>query len=109
MRLASEGALRAKGRGTRADVVLKARTLAPELLAIVEYRFGEAALKELRHLESVEAYASPATLCRRQHLLSYFDDEAAPSVAPCDGCDVCRGGDRKKPLLARLIGRVCPS
>ncbi len=104
MKLAALGALRAKGRGARADVVLKAKDLAPELLAIVEYRFGEAALKELCHLESVEAYASTSGGCRRQHLLSYFDDEAAPSVAPCDGCDVCRG--RKKPLLSRFLGRA---
>jgi superfamily II DNA helicase RecQ len=103
MRLAAERLLRAKGRGARADVLLKVETLAPELMAIVEYRFGEAALKELRHLESVEAYASTSGGCRRQHLLSYFDDEAAPSVAPCDGCDVCRG--RKKPLLSRLLER----
>ncbi|MDP9485782.1 MAG: RecQ family ATP-dependent DNA helicase [Actinomycetota bacterium] len=111
LRLGAEGEVRVRGAGSRADVVLKAEELTPKDLEALEERFLDAALKEIRHLEDVENYTSPSS-CRRQRLLSYFGDEAAGSVAPCDGCDVCRGpvrgGDRgrKKPLLARLFGGI---
>jgi ATP-dependent DNA helicase RecQ len=114
LRLGAEGELRVRGAGSRADVVLRAEELTTKDLSALEQRFSGAALKEIRHLEDVENYTSPSS-CRRQRLLSYFGDEAAGAVAPCDGCDVCRGplrgGDRgrKKPLLERLFGGIFAS
>lgn len=45
------------------------------------------------HMDHVEDYTSSST-CRRQRLLDYFGDEQADLVAPCDGCDICRGHSR---------------
>ena len=87
-RLGSEGTVRAVGRGSRASLALRSEEIPPEILQALDERFGDAALKEIRHLEHVENYTSPS-LCRRKSLLAYFGDEAAGTVAPCDGCDVC--------------------
>ena len=118
LRLAAEGELRVRGTGSRADVLLKVEELTPKDLEALEERFSEAALKEIRHLEDVENYTSLSS-CRRQRLLSYFGDEAAREVAPCDGCDVCRNrpGRRSEArkgapgvgsLLARLWKGIFP-
>ena len=118
LRLAAEGELRVRGTGSRADVLLKVEELTPKDLEALEERFSEAALKEIRHLDDVENYTSLSS-CRRQRLLSYFGDEAAGEVAPCDGCDVCRNrpGGRSEArkgapgvgsLLARLWKGIFP-
>jgi ATP-dependent DNA helicase RecQ len=43
---------------------------------------------ERQKLRSMVDYAY-ATACRRRFILSYFGDEDAANVAPCEACDVC--------------------
>ncbi len=72
------------------------------------------------HLDAIEDYARAAT-CRRQRIVDHFEGPgAAPVVAPCGTCDVCRreavprasgkpGGESGGPLgglMRRLRGLI---
>ena len=103
-RLIGSGEIEAAPKGRIADLLVKPAPLGRRELADLGARFEHRSEQEVRHLEEVAAYAS-LTTCRRARLLSHFGDEAAELVAPCDGCDVCRGRNRGVPsLLRRLFG-----
>jgi len=107
-RLMNAGLLDAAPKGQVADVLVKSGPLSRRELAELRRRFEFRAAVEARQLEDVGRCAS-LTTCRRARLLSHFGDEAAELVAPCDGCDVCRGdggrgGESGPPtLLGRAI------
>ncbi len=126
-RLMAAGLLDAAPRGVIADVLIKPGHLSRRELAELRRRFELRAAVEARQLEDVGRYAS-LTTCRRARLLSHFGDETAEFVAPCDGCDVCRGTSVRKPagprgghpgerpggrpgerpfLLGRVLGGLC--
>ncbi|CAA9499919.1 MAG: ATP-dependent DNA helicase RecQ, partial [uncultured Solirubrobacteraceae bacterium] len=105
--LIRSGEIEATPRGRIADLLVKPAPLGRRELADLKTRFEHRSEQEVRHLEEVAAYAS-LTTCRRARLLSHFGDEAAELVAPCDGCDVCRGQGRGRnrgvpSLLRRLF------
>ena len=103
-RLIGSGEIEAKPKGRIADLLVKPAALSRRELADLQARFERRSAQEVRQLDEVAAYAS-LTTCRRARLLSHFGDEAAELVAPCDGCDVCRGRNRGVPsLLRRLFG-----
>ena len=93
MSLATSRVITASGRGTLADISPKVARLSQRDLVKLGALFEEQAGVEALHVEHVEDYTSSDT-CRRQRILHYFGDEQAALVAPCDGCDVCRKGQR---------------
>ncbi|MCA1701866.1 MAG: RecQ family zinc-binding domain-containing protein [Actinobacteria bacterium] len=99
-RLMATGLLDAAPRGVIADVLIKPGPLSRRELTELRRRFELRAAVEARQLEDVGRYAS-LTTCRRARLLSHFGDETAEFVAPCDGCDVCRGTSVRKPAGPR--------
>jgi len=99
-RLVAAGLLDAAPRGVISDVLIKPGPLSRRELAELTRRFELRAAVEARQLEDVGRYAS-LTTCRRARLLSHFGDETAEFVAPCDGCDVCRGTSVRKPAGPR--------
>ena len=105
MRLAAVGAVRATGRGVLADLLIKPGPLSGRELRRLEKRFEARSAVEVRHLEDIGNYASLRT-CRRARLLSYFGDDNAELVAPCDGCDVCQGGSQSPSTAGRPTASI---
>jgi superfamily II DNA helicase RecQ len=83
----ADGLAEAIPRGSLVDVRLKA-TLDADNRRRIAARLKNMSRTAYSQLDGVEAYANLKT-CRREHLLRYFGD--TEEVAPCDGCDVCRG------------------
>jgi hypothetical protein len=88
---AALGVVEVDGRGSVADVLVKTAPLTAQEVSVLAEKLA------LAHLDDIERYASPNS-CRRQRIVDYFEDDAAPRVALCGGCDVCKAnatGDRR--------------
>ncbi len=86
-RMMADGLAEAIPRGSLVDVRVKA-TLDADNRRRIAARLKNMSRTAYSQLDAVEAYANLET-CRRERLLRYFGD--SEEVAPCDGCDVCRG------------------
>ncbi|CAN5650518.1 hypothetical protein BH24ACT21_BH24ACT21_02220 [soil metagenome] len=86
-RLMADGLAEAIPRGSLVDVRLKS-TLDADNRRRIAARLKNMSRTAYSQLDGVETYANLNT-CRREHLLRHFGD--TEEVAPCDGCDVCRG------------------
>ena len=86
-RMMADGLAEAIPRGSLVDVRLKAALDADNRRRIAA-RLKNMSRNAYSQLGDVEAYANLKT-CRRERLLRHFGD--AEKVAPCDGCDICRG------------------
>ncbi|CAN5536053.1 hypothetical protein BH24ACT22_BH24ACT22_03470 [soil metagenome] len=90
-RMMADGLVEAIPRGSLVDVRFKA-ALDPENRRRIAARLKNVSRAAYSQLDGVEVYANLKT-CRREHLLRHFGDKE--EVAPCDGCDVCRGETRQ--------------
>ncbi|MGB3634658.1 MAG: ATP-dependent DNA helicase RecQ [Rubrobacteraceae bacterium] len=86
-RMMADGLAEAIPRGSLVDVRLKS-TLDADNRRRIAARLKNMSKTAYSQLDDVEAYVNLKT-CRRERLLRYFGDPE--DVAPCDGCDVCRG------------------
>jgi ATP-dependent DNA helicase RecQ len=123
-RLDALGVVEADGRGSISDVLVKTAPLTAREVSALAQKLAAGQKAALAHLDDIERYASQNS-CRRQRIVDYFEDDAAPRVAPCGGCDVCKanatggrrdggagpnGGlwDRIKEGLRDLLGGEAP-
>lgn len=104
LRLMKAGVVKATPSGTLTDLALKPGPLSNAELVELDRRFSIQAEVAERHLDDVENYTSLKT-CRRARLLSYFGDDAATIVAPCDGCDICNYRNDKRGTTS-ILGRI---
>lgn len=103
LKLAAVGAMEVRGSGVLADVILRTPDLTEEQSKLLVSRFEQRARLAAAHIDDVHDYIS-LTSCRRARLLSYFGDESAAIVAPCDGCDICRSERVSAQWSIREIG-----
>lgn len=89
MSLTALGVVTASGKGLLSDICVKVEHLSGLDVMKLTTLFEDQARLETRHIGRVDDYLSSSG-CRRKQLLDYFGDEAAESIVPCGGCDVCK-------------------
>jgi ATP-dependent DNA helicase RecQ len=87
-RMMVDGIVEAVPRGSLVDVRLKTPSLDADSRRSIAARLKNRDNMAYAQIRDVESYADLRT-CRREHLLRHFGDQE--EVAPCAGCDVCRG------------------
>ena len=90
VRLEAMGLAEVRGAGVLADLLVKTRPLTAGERTDLEARLLARPHSSAAHLDAIEDYARGST-CRRQRIIDHFEGlRAAPVVAPCGTCDVCR-------------------
>lgn len=108
MSLTALGVVTASGKGQLSDLSLKVEHLSELDIMKLTTLFEDQARLDTRHIGRVDDYLS-SSRCRRKQLLDYFGDEAAASIVPCNGCDVCKNNSKTRENESASANTKTPS